>query len=86
MGADRLFRTWVACGLTDVVISPGSRNAPLVIAAAQFPEIRIITALDERAAAHIALGLALQTRRPAVVVSTSGTAAVNHGPALAEAS
>lgn len=85
MGADRLFRTWVACGLTDVVISPGSRNAPLVIAAAQFPEIRIITALDERSAAHMALGLALQTRRPAVVVSTSGTAAVNHGPALAEA-
>jgi len=85
MGADRLFRTWVACGLTDVVISPGSRNAPLVIAAAQFPEIRIITALDERAAAHVALGLALQSRRPAVVVSTSGTAAVNHGPALAEA-
>lgn len=47
--------------------------------------MRIITALDERSAAHVALGLALKTGRPAAVISTSGTAAVNHGPALAEA-
>jgi 2-succinyl-5-enolpyruvyl-6-hydroxy-3-cyclohexene-1-carboxylate synthase len=85
LGASVLLKTWVACGLRDVVVSPGSRNAPLVIAANAHPEIRLVTALDERSAAHMALGMALSTRRPAVVVSTSGTAAVNHGPALAEA-
>lgn len=85
IGAELLLRTWVTCGLKEVVLSPGSRNAPLVIAAAQFPELKLITALDERSAAHIALGLALQTRRPALVISTSGTAAINHGPGIAEA-
>ena len=85
LGASVLLQTWVACGLRDVIVSPGSRNAPLVIAAHAQPEIRLVTALDERSAAHIALGMALSTRRPAAVVSTSGTAAINHGPALAEA-
>ena len=66
-------------------MSPGSRNAPLVIAACAHPELRVITALDERSAAHVALGLALKSSRPAAVVCTSGTAAVNHGPAIAEA-
>ncbi len=47
--------------------------------------LRVTIALDERAAAHIALGMGLENRIPAVVVSTSGTASVNHGPALAEA-
>lgn len=84
-GASVLMQTWVECGLREVVISPGSRNAPLVIAACAHPELRVITALDERAAAHVALGLALKTNRPAAVVCTSGTAAVNHGPAIAEA-
>ncbi|MAI23806.1 MAG: 2-succinyl-5-enolpyruvyl-6-hydroxy-3-cyclohexene-1-carboxylic-acid synthase [Crocinitomicaceae bacterium] len=85
LGASVLLKTWVACGLRDVVVSPGSRNAPLVIAAHAHPEVRLVTALDERSAAHMALGMALSTRRPAAVVSTSGTAAINHGPALAEA-
>ena len=85
LGASVLLKTWVACGLREVVVSPGSRNAPLVIAANAHPEIRLVTALDERSAAHMALGMALSTNRPAAVVSTSGTAAINHGPALAEA-
>ena len=72
-------------GLRDAVVSPGSRNAPLVIALYHEPRIRLTVAIDERSAAHIALGMALATRRPAAAVSTSGTAAVNHGPALAEA-
>ena len=57
----------------------------MVIAADAHPEIRLVTALDERSAAHMALGMALSTNRPAAVISTSGTAAINHGPALAEA-
>lgn len=72
-------------GLRDVIISPGSRNAPLVIAAHHHPALKLMVALDERSAAHIALGMTLENRRPVAVISTSGTAAVNHGPALAEA-
>ncbi|MFZ8836942.1 MAG: 2-succinyl-5-enolpyruvyl-6-hydroxy-3-cyclohexene-1-carboxylic-acid synthase [Flavobacteriales bacterium] len=85
IGAHCLMRTWVALGLRHVVISPGSRNAPLVIAANQFPDLKLFTALDERAAAHMALGMALANGIPAAVISTSGTASLNHGPALAEA-
>ena len=80
-----LVQTLAEHGLRDAVISPGSRNAPLVIALHHDPRIRITVATDERSAAHIALGMALATRRPAAAVTTSGTAAVNHGPALAEA-
>jgi 2-succinyl-5-enolpyruvyl-6-hydroxy-3-cyclohexene-1-carboxylate synthase len=80
-----LVQTLAEHGLRDAVISPGSRNAPLVIALHLDPRIRITVATDERSAAHIALGMALATRRPAAAVTTSGTAAVNHGPALAEA-
>ena len=80
-----LVQTLAEHGLRDAVISPGSRNAPLVIALHHDPRIRITVATDERSAAHIALGMALTTRRPAAAVTTSGTAAVNQGPALAEA-
>tara|TARA_B100000780_G_scaffold277684_1_gene249001 strand:- start:7368 stop:9044 length:1677 start_codon:yes stop_codon:yes gene_type:complete len=72
-------------GLTDVVISPGSRNAPLTIAFIEDTSIRTHIVIDERAAAHVALGLALETGDPAAVICTSGTAAINHGPAIAEA-
>ncbi len=72
-------------GVTDVVISPGSRNAPLTIAFTEDPSIKTHVVIDERSAAHVALGLALETGKPAAVVCTSGTAAINHGPALAEA-
>tara|TARA_B110000003_G_scaffold14823_2_gene14553 strand:- start:3683 stop:5398 length:1716 start_codon:yes stop_codon:yes gene_type:complete len=72
-------------GVRHAVVSPGSRNAPIVLAMHHHPEIQVRVSLDERAAAHHALGLALATWRPVPVVSTSGTAAINHGPALAEA-
>ncbi len=74
-----------AMGLRYAVVAPGSRNAPLVLAFHHHPAIELVVAVDERAAAHIALGMALRTRVPAAVISTSGTAAVNFGPALAEA-
>lgn len=72
-------------GLKHAVISPGSRNAPLTIAFDAHPHIKTHVIVDERAAAHFALGLALRDGVPAAVICTSGTAALNHGPAVAEA-
>ncbi len=71
--------------LTNAILCPGSRNAPIVLAFTRHPQIRCQTISDERSAAFIALGIAQQTRRPAVLISTSGTAALNFAPAVAEA-
>jgi len=73
------------CGVQDVLISPGSRSAPLAIAFAQNERLRCRSVLDERSAAFFALGLARAARRPVAVVCTSGTAAANYLPAVAEA-
>ncbi|AMJ66488.1 2-succinyl-5-enolpyruvyl-6-hydroxy-3-cyclohexene-1-carboxylic-acid synthase [Hymenobacter sp. PAMC 26628] len=74
-------------GITDVILSPGSRSAPLTLAFARHPayrgKLRVVP--DERAAAFIGLGLAQATRRPVVLVCTSGTAGLNYAPAVAEA-
>ena len=83
--ASALVATLSKKGLTDVVISPGSRNAPLTIAFTEDSSIKTHIVIDERAAAHVALGLALETGNPAAVICTSGTAAINHGAAIAEA-
>ncbi|WP_086593917.1 2-succinyl-5-enolpyruvyl-6-hydroxy-3-cyclohexene-1-carboxylic-acid synthase [Hymenobacter crusticola] len=72
-------------GITDVVLSPGSRCAPLTIAFARHPELHVRTVPDERAAAFIGLGLAQAQRRAVALVCTSGTAALNYAPAVAEA-
>lgn len=75
----------VARGLTDVVLCPGSRNAPLSFALLADARIRLHTRIDERTAAFLALGLAKASRRPVAVVTTSGTAAANLHPAVLEA-
>lgn len=75
----------VEFGVRHVVTSPGSRNAPLVMAMHHHPGLEVHVSVDERAAAHHALGLALATSTPVPAICTSGTAALNHGPALAEA-
>lgn len=75
----------VAYGITDVFSSPGSRNAPLIVALARKPELKVRPVVDERSAAFIALGHACISRRPAVLVCTSGTALLNYAPAVAEA-
>jgi 2-succinyl-5-enolpyruvyl-6-hydroxy-3-cyclohexene-1-carboxylate synthase len=72
-------------GVQDVVLSPGSRCAPLTLAFARHPKLRVRTVPDERSAAFIGLGIAQQTGRPVVLVCTSGTAAYNYAPAVAEA-
>ncbi|MFT2007685.1 2-succinyl-5-enolpyruvyl-6-hydroxy-3-cyclohexene-1-carboxylic-acid synthase [Pontibacter sp. 13R65] len=72
-------------GVQQVVLSPGSRCAPLTIAFARHPALTVRTVSDERAAAFIALGMALTTGKPTVLICTSGTAALNYAPAVAEA-
>ncbi len=71
--------------INQVILSPGSRNAPLTLAFSRHPQINTRIVPDERSAAYIALGMAQQLRAPVVVVCTSGTALLNYGPAVAEA-
>jgi 2-succinyl-5-enolpyruvyl-6-hydroxy-3-cyclohexene-1-carboxylate synthase len=72
-------------GVRDVCISPGSRSAPLTLAFARRSEMRKHVHVDERCAAFFALGLARASRRPVVLVCTSGSAAANYHPAIMEA-
>ncbi len=72
-------------GLRFAAVSPGSRSAALSIAFHEHPAVETRVVLDERSAAFWALGRAMATRKPAVVVSTSGTAVANHLPAVIEA-
>ena len=72
-------------GVKHVILSPGSRCAPLTLAFARHPDIHCRTIADERSAAFIALGMAQQLGKPVVLVCTSGSAALNYGPAVAEA-
>jgi len=76
---------WVRAGLTDAVVAPGSRSTPLAVALERDGRLRVHVRLDERSAAFFALGLGLATGRPAVLVTTSGTAAVEVHPAVVEA-
>lgn len=77
-----------AAGVTDVVLAPGSRSAPLAFAAAAADrrgDLRLHVRIDERSAAFLALGLAKASGRPAAVITTSGTAVANLHPAVLEA-
>ena len=78
---DELART----GVRDVVLAPGSRSTPLVLAFARDGRFRLRVHLDERSAAFFALGVGKATGEPAVVLTTSGTAAANVFPAVVEA-
>jgi 2-succinyl-5-enolpyruvyl-6-hydroxy-3-cyclohexene-1-carboxylate synthase len=72
-------------GVTEAVIAPGSRSAPLAIALAEHPRIRLHVRIDERSAAFVGLGLAKASGTPVPIVCTSGTAAANFHPAVLEA-
>ena len=80
-----LFALARQAGVRDVIVSPGSRNAPLIIEAAAWDDMRKHVITDERSAAFMALGLAEATGRPVMTVCTSGTAVLNQHPAVAEA-
>jgi len=72
-------------GLRHIVISPGSRSTPLAVLAAEHSELRVWMHVDERSAGFFALGLAKARREPVALLCTSGTAAANYAPAVAEA-
>ncbi len=72
-------------GMGDIIISPGSRSAPLTVSFCRHPDLRCRVVMDERAAGFMALGLAQQTGKPVGLICTSGTATLNYGPAVAEA-
>jgi 2-succinyl-5-enolpyruvyl-6-hydroxy-3-cyclohexene-1-carboxylate synthase len=71
--------------IDTVVISPGSRNAPLTIGFSNHKKIQALSIVDERCAAFFALGIAQQTQKPVAILCTSGSALLNYYPAIAEA-
>ena len=73
------------CGVRHAVVSPGSRSTPLAVALWRQPAIEVSVIVDERSGGFFALGAAQATRRPVAVLCTSGTAAANLHPAVAEA-
>lgn len=80
-----LVNEWEIAGVTDSVISPGSRSTPLALALGQSGRIKSHIVLDERSAGFLALGLSKVSRRPTIVLTTSGTAAANLRPSVSEA-
>ena len=83
--AQSILQILLAKEITNIIISPGSRNAPLTIGFASNPSFQCYSIADERVAAFFALGIAQQTRKPTVIVCTSGSALLNYYPALSEA-
>jgi 2-succinyl-5-enolpyruvyl-6-hydroxy-3-cyclohexene-1-carboxylate synthase len=80
-----LIENCAAKGIEYIIISPGSRNAPLNISFNEDKRFKCISVPDERVAAFVALGIGQQTGKPALINCTSGTAALNYAPAIAEA-
>jgi len=86
--ATGLLDAFVAAGVTDVIVCPGSRSQALALAAAVLAasgRVTLHVRIDERVAGFLALGLGVETGRPAVVITTSGTATANLHPAVLEA-
>lgn len=81
----RLLQGLIAAGLRLLVLSPGSRSTPLVLAAQSLPDLAIQPILDERSAAFFALGAARASGRPVALLATSGSAPAHWYPAIIEA-
>jgi len=80
-----LVQQWVGLGVRHAVVSPGSRSTPLALACANEPDLRTHVHIDERSASFTALGIGRATGEPALVVTTSGTAAAELHAAVVEA-
>jgi 2-succinyl-5-enolpyruvyl-6-hydroxy-3-cyclohexene-1-carboxylate synthase len=83
--AQLVIASCVANGIDTVIVSPGSRNAPLTIGFTSHPEIKTYSIVDERCAAFVALGIAQKKKKPVALVCTSGSALLNYYPAISEA-
>jgi len=83
--AQLLIASCVAHNIEHVVVSPGSRNAPLTIGFSNHSNIKMYSIVDERSAAFFGLGMAQQIQKPVAIVCTSGSALLNYYPAIAEA-
>lgn len=76
---------WVRAGLCEAVVCPGSRSTPMALALAARDDVRVTVRVDERSASFLALGLGLSSGTPALLLTTSGTAAVEAHAAVVEA-
>lgn len=74
-----------AYNIQDIILSPGSRNAPLSIHFGEMDYFNTFSIIDERSAAFVAMGMAMQTKKPTAIVCTSGSASANYYPAITEA-
>lgn len=72
-------------GIFDIIISPGSRNAPLAVHFSEMEELNCYSIVDERSAAFVAMGMAKSSKKPVAITCTSGSAAANYYPAVTEA-
>lgn len=77
-----LAHVMVAAGVRHAVLSPGSRNAPLIIALAREPRIAKWVVTDERSAAFVAVGMAQRLQQPVMIACTSGSALLDYAPAI----
>jgi len=75
----------VQVGVTEAIVSPGSRSTPMAILMAEHPDMNVSINIDERSSAFYALGVAKATKKPVAILCTSGTAAANYFPAIVEA-
>lgn len=83
-----LLKEFVRLGVRDVVLGPGSRSQALALAAAEFErvgQLRLRVRIDERVGGFLALGIAVETKSPVILITTSGTAVANLHPAVLEA-
>lgn len=82
---NRLAAIMISKGIEHVVVSPGSRNAPVIITFGASKRLKMVSVADERSAAFFALGIALQTGKTVAILCTSGSAVLNYAPGIAEA-
>ncbi len=85
IGVRHLSEICAAKGIENIIISPGSRNAPVILAFNQQKNITCLSITDEKSAGFFALGMAQQSGKPVAIACTSGTAILNYAPAIAEA-
>ena len=84
-GIQHIAELFIREGIEHIVISPGSRNAPMMLTFPEYKELKCYSIVDERSAGFFALGMALKLQKPVVLNCTSGSALLNYAPAIAEA-